>query len=420
MNNSAVDIDSSVAVLIVKIGPYPLHHGGLAVIRNLGRLGVPVYAVTEDRFTPAALSRYLCGRYDWPTTGLEDPARLVEGLLDIGRRFDRPVIALPTDDEAAVLVAEHGAVLAEHFLIPGVSPGLPRRLADKHGLAELCRVHGVPAPASMLPSSVDDLFAAADQIGYPVVVKNARPWNRLRHRAVGSSTVVADEAGLRAIADGWTSMPGVLVQEYIRAVAGSDWVVDAYCDGNSSAVALFTGVKVRCWPAQAGVGSLLHAAPNQAIAEMTADLCRKVGYKGIADLDWRFDRRAGDFKLLDFNPRLGAQFQLFRSDVGIDVLRALHLDLTGRPVPAGTQVYGHGLRVEHLDVPAALAYWRAGRRRPVSIPWGRTRLAWLAADDPLPAMSAVVRSARPAAAMLGRVVRGSRTQPDGAASGRNS
>ncbi|MDQ6793107.1 MAG: ATP-grasp domain-containing protein, partial [Candidatus Dormibacteraeota bacterium] len=40
-------------VLIVKIGRYPLHHGSVGVIRTLGRAGVPVYAITEDRFTPA-------------------------------------------------------------------------------------------------------------------------------------------------------------------------------------------------------------------------------------------------------------------------------------------------------------------------------------------------------------------------------
>ncbi|MDQ2826025.1 MAG: ATP-grasp domain-containing protein, partial [Actinomycetota bacterium] len=170
------DLDRSVPVLIVKIGRYPLHHGGVAAIRSLGRLGVPTYAVVEDRFTPAAVSRYLTGRFVWPTSGEEDPDRLVAGLVEIGRRIGRPFVALPTDDEAAVLLAEHAGDLGPHFLLSDVTPALPRALADKHGLAGICRAHGVAAPASALPSSVDELVAGAEEIGYPVVVKNAGSW----------------------------------------------------------------------------------------------------------------------------------------------------------------------------------------------------------------------------------------------------
>ena len=65
----ALPVDRDVAALIVKVGDYPLHHGGVDAIRSLGRLGVPVYAVSEDRWTPAALSRYCRGRYVWPPRG---------------------------------------------------------------------------------------------------------------------------------------------------------------------------------------------------------------------------------------------------------------------------------------------------------------------------------------------------------------
>ena len=148
--------DRSVPGLVVKIGHYPLHHGGVGAIRSLGRLGVPVCAVTEDRRTPAALSRYLTGRFVWPTTGLESPERLTEGLLRIGRAIGRPAVLIPTDEEAAVLVAEHADALRERFLLPRLAAGLPRRLASKQGLHELCLAHGVPTPATASPDGPAD------------------------------------------------------------------------------------------------------------------------------------------------------------------------------------------------------------------------------------------------------------------------
>lgn len=61
--------------------------------------------------------------------------------------------------------------------------------------------------------------------------------------------------------------------------------------------------------------------------------CAQVGYRGIFDIDWRLGQRTGRYYLLDFNPRVGAQFRMFEDDAGIDVVRAMHLDLSGRPIP---------------------------------------------------------------------------------------
>ncbi|MBC3839846.1 hypothetical protein GXW82_05205 [Streptacidiphilus sp. 4-A2] len=140
-------LDRSVPALLVKIGRYPQHHGGVGVLRTLGRGGVAAHAMVEGRFTPAACSRYAAVRHVRPTSGLEPPAELVALLLGIGRGIGRRSVAVPTDDEAAVLLAEHADLLAECFLLPPVPAGLPRLLADKGGLHRLCEEHGVAARA---------------------------------------------------------------------------------------------------------------------------------------------------------------------------------------------------------------------------------------------------------------------------------
>ena len=52
---------------------------------------------------------------------------------------------------------------------------------------------------------------------------------------------------------------------------------------------------------------------------------KTIGYMGIMDFDYRLDLRDGRYKLLDFNPRIGAQFRLFESHDGMDVARAMSL-----------------------------------------------------------------------------------------------
>ena len=404
----SVTADRSVPLLVAKVGRYPLHHGAVGAIRTMGRLGVPVYAITEDRFTPAALSRYLHGRFVWPTTGAEGVDELVDGLLAHGRRIGRPAVLLPTDDEAAVLVAEHAEALADRFVLAAVPHELPRRLADKAELHELCLAAGVPSPSSARPATVEDLLARAAEITYPVVLKNASPFARLQHPAVGSTTVVHTEDELRGITATWPEMPSVLVQEYLPRERSQDWVVGLYCDESSSCVVTFTGRKVRSWPPHAGVTTRAFASANPTLVSLSASLCAAIGYRGIADLDWRYDESERTYRLLDFNPRVGAQFRLFETDAGIDVVRAMHLDLTGRGIPAGNQVDARSLRVENLDIPAMLAYRRAGDGGGGAVPKGRTELAWSALDDPLPALAAAVRSAAPAVGVARRLASSSR------------
>ena len=80
------------------------------------------------------------------------------------------------DDESAVLLAEHTAELSEHFLFPHVDPDLPRTLASKQKLYDLCRRYDVPAPVTASPATGAELVAFAQQATFPVVVKVAEPW----------------------------------------------------------------------------------------------------------------------------------------------------------------------------------------------------------------------------------------------------
>jgi D-aspartate ligase len=401
--------DREVPGLIVKLGDYPLHHGGVGAIRSLGRLGVPMYAITEDRCTPAAVSRYLQRAFVWPTTGTEDQDHLIEGLLRIGRRIGRPTVLVPTDEEAAVLIAEHQEELGGRFLFPRVEPGLPRRLASKQGLHELCAEHGVPSPAAAFPQSYDDIVAFAEKACFPVVAKNREAFVRRERPAVSGTTRITSREGLLVLARDWGERPGVILQEYLPREAAEDWIVHAYVGQDFVPLALFTGVKVRSWPPHAGMTANAYVVDNPELAELAARFVGQIGFTGIVDLDLRFDRRDGRYKLLDFNPRMGAQFRLFENEPGVDVVRAMHLDLTGRAVPKGEQRTGRRYVVENIDLPALLAYRRSGCTTPhaPARPNG-TELAWFAGDDPLPFLTMLARFVRPGVKHLRQLWRTSR------------
>ncbi len=113
----------------------------------------------------------------------------------------------------------------------------------------------------------------------------------------------------------------------------------------------------------------------------------RLGFQGICNLDYRWDPRDGQYKLLSFNPRLGAQFRLFSDGAGIDVVVASHLDLTGRPISSGAPLTGRRLLVENYEPGAALSHRRIGELNLVS--WVTSlrqvdEMAWFARDDLAP------------------------------------
>lgn len=391
-----------IPVLILKTGRYAIHHGQVGIIRSLGRLGIPVYTIAEDHLTPAGTSRYLTGRFVW-NTGDQPRSQTLEALSRIAKTLKEPAILIPTDDVAAILVAEEAATLRQWFVFPRISAAMPRTLANKQTLHALCRQIGVPCPNTRCPTSISDVHEFAESSRFPIIVKAAAAWLSPKLNV----SVVHSE---RELIDLWhrtarPETPNLLLQEYIPS--GEDWFFHGYCNGASDCLAGFTGLKLRSSPPHAGITTLGRSVGNDALLHQAGALLKAISYAGVMDLDYRFDKRDGQYKLLDFNPRIGAQFRLFVDDNGLDVARALYRDLTGQTVQRSRQVDGRVFVVEPDDLRASLQYFWRGELSVYA--WlrsfkGRREFAWFNWDDPLPSLMAWGRFAIRGLRKLVRVV----------------
>jgi predicted ATP-grasp superfamily ATP-dependent carboligase len=379
---SSGTVDISTPAVVFKLDPNVFHHGGLGVVRTLGRLGVPVHVVHEDRLAPAAASRYVHGRWRW-TPGSDRPERIREGLARLAERIGQPAVLIPIDDAGAIFLAEHGDELRRWFLFPAPDSDLPRRTAGKHSLAELCRDGTISCPRTTVPASHEEAVAFADRVGFPLFAKLARPWDPPPGRRPRSTTLVSTRADLAAI---YHAHPdALLLQEAVPG--GPDWFFHGYCDAGSTCRPSFTGIKERSYPPRAGLTTLGSVVPNDRLRSEVEQFLGELHYRGPVDLDLRWDARDDRYKLLDFNPRLGAQFRLFEDAAGLDVARAAYLDLTGQPVPDGAPVPDRRFVVENYDLLAGLSHYRQGEldlRTWVRSLRGVGETAWYARDDLAP------------------------------------
>ncbi len=372
--------------LLLMIGDHTWDYGAVATVRTLGRVGVPVYVALADPANPVTSSRYLTKAVTWPTTGAESDDQLVAEIRHIcATQIGRPAVAIAGDDESAVVLARRRADLADVLLLPDIDPKLPDLLASKGSLAQLCDDTGTPTPATIAPATREDLQAFAARAHFPLVVKNPQPFSRLVDRAVPTTTKVDDSESLFALLSNWRPGTPLLVQEFLPQATSQDWYVAAVLTDDHEPAVAFSGRKVRAYPDATGVGTLSLSQYNPVLIQTAMRFCQTIGYSGVCDMDWRLDERDGVYKLLDFNPRRGAQFSTFRSAKGMDVVRALYLVMTGRSVPLGPQVDGVRHVVGVLDQRAYL-----GRRHLPGEPGplgglGAER-AWWASDDPVPGL----------------------------------
>lgn len=379
-------LDTNVPVLIFKTHAYPIHHGAVGIARNLGRVGVAVHAIVEGPWTPLALSRYVAGSAAWRRI-CPDNGRLLDMLVAYGEELHRPTILVPTDDIGAAFIAEHADDLEQWFLFPRVPRKLPRELSNKASLYQLCARAGTPCPKYAVPRSIEDFHELVGKATFPLVVKSLSLLNGL-----ASTQIARCFEDLVAIGDMIEARPdpGILCQEF---VPGEDWILHAYNNMETGCFVAFTGRKLRSYPPFAGFTSAGIPVENQRLAAEAKSFVRAIGYSGLMDVDFRLDARDGVYKLVDFNPRVGANFRLFEDRSGLNVVRALHLDLTGRAVARSAQVKGRVFVVEPYDLVASVSYLRAGHLTLVELlvsMVGSKELAWFSWEDPLPFLAMCV------------------------------
>jgi predicted ATP-grasp superfamily ATP-dependent carboligase len=387
-------LDPALPVLLLRTDRNLFHHGTLAAIRSLGRAGVPVHAILEERGNPASRSRYLFRGHPWAPPA-ERPAELLGHLGEIGERIGRRTLLVPMDDAGAIFVAEHAGALEAHYVFPRVDPHVPRSVADKLALLETCERRGVQCPPSRVPASAADVDEAAAELGLPLIAKWARPW-RLGP-GMRSTTLVRTPAALhRLFAATRDRDPdgdaGPLILQRRIPPAGGDWFFQGYFDANLDCLFGGTGRKHLAHPPQAGHTVAGEWVANPELERLAVRIVRLFGCHGLVDLDFRLDEDGGVLHLLDFNPRIGAQFRLFTDRNGLDLARVLHLDQSGRPVPDAHPAPGRSLLVENHYLQQSARRTRGLRDalRPLR---EADEFAWYAGDDLPPFLAMGRRSA---------------------------
>lgn len=285
-------------------GPAPAlvfnaHITGLAVVRSLGRRGVPVIALDPDPRGFALRSRYatVAGRVPYV---LDDDAGFVTRLLEIGEALGRPAVLFPGNDEWTLGVARHRRELERHFRIPFAEEPTLDALLDKRRLYRIARDLGIPIPRTWFPDEMP-LERIAEEIPYPAILKPAfqREFTYEFGVKVFEARDRAEFLEMAARAERF----GPVAQEMVPTDGDSFYSLASYLAPGGEAQGLFVGRKLEQFPVGFGTGCLCDARWLPELAERGTEVLRAFGYHGISEVEFLRDPRDGEFKLLDANTR---------------------------------------------------------------------------------------------------------------------
>jgi D-aspartate ligase len=307
---------------------------GLTAIRSLGRMGVPVFAVDHRPSALGFRSRYAMA-IPSPDPGT-DTAAYIELLTELGDAIGRPTPILPTHDPPVNAIARHRDELGDRYLYPFPEQETLALVQSKREQLERAVAVGVDVPETAHPRSSEDALAAADRIGYPLLVKPSNP-DGFRRRFRRQAFRCEGPADLeRAYADTAPFEP--MVQELIPGGDSELYSVGSYIAADGAVLGLFSGRKLRQSPPGVGTCRVGEAVWVQETVDAALRLLQALAFHGVSQVEFKHDSRNGRFKLMEVNPRLWLWHGLAAA-LGVDFARIAYLDLLGR---RGTQVTTEG------------------------------------------------------------------------------
>jgi predicted ATP-grasp superfamily ATP-dependent carboligase len=198
----------------------------------------------------------------------------------------------------------------------------------------------VDVPATGHPRSAAEARAAADDVGYPVLVKPADPveFKRRHRRQAFRCETRAELEEAYALSEPYEPM----VQELVPGGDGALYTLGSYLDAGGTPLGLFSGRKLRQTPRLVGTCRVGEAVWVQEVVDAGLRLLAAFGFTGLSQVEFKRDPRDGRYKLMEINPRL-FQWHGLAAACGVDLPQLAYADLLGLP-HAPAEMDGAGKR----------------------------------------------------------------------------
>lgn len=331
---------------------------GLGTLRALAAAGISSYAISSGSGDPAERCRYgekiVCPAMN------TDPDALIDCLLRLRERLDRPAVLFPSGDLSLQFVSDAREQLGDAYLLPFPDKRLVDLILDKTCFYRFANDVGIDIPTTLFPTDADDLAAQASRLRYPCVIKPSVADIAWRQKGWKIMLARNREELLRAYAVAAAVQSSLVVQEVIEGPDSALHFSLTFAGADCECIAMFTGRKLRQHIPRYGISSLAESRWYPVIDEMTRDILRRIGYRGYASIEFKQDARNGRYYVMEVTGRTWYPHALSEL-CGLNLPWLAWASLTGEPLPPlPRQREGVKWVDEVNDLRSAYYYFRSG------------------------------------------------------------
>lgn len=370
------------------------HVTALGVLRLFHDRGIPTLVVDQTSDIILRSRWYRPAERTFIETSNGDALAAFLGSLSLPR-----AVLLPCSDRWTSAVAGLPEAIRERF--PASVPPLAavEQLLDKSQFRALVERLEIPHPRTLVLSAPDDLRHATDeelQRGFLKPTDSAA-----YHRLCGKKGYFPRSRRAAAVHVELASAAGLtlMLQEWIPGDFSKTILLEGFVDRGGTIRGMLARRRLRIDPPKIANTASSVTIPLTEVSEALAvmrTLLGAIAYRGPFNVEFKFDARDGQFKIIEVNPRL-AWYVAHIARAGLDLPWMVYLDAQELPVPDARSYppgrYGlNGIP----DANAILRAWRARRRPegPVVRPWLRGDQILFSWRDPLPGVVEAWRSVR--------------------------
>jgi predicted ATP-grasp superfamily ATP-dependent carboligase len=336
-------------------------HQGLGIVRSLGRHGIPT-CIIDDEPSIARFSRYATHAVGRQRLSGDD--ELVSALYQAHLRWDlQGWVVFPTRDETVGALARVRDRLVSRYRIPTPCFDVVATAWDKRLTYDLAVRLGLPIPRTWRLDSASELGGVDGPPPYAVKPAIKEHFMAATHDKAWRADSREELAVTVRRAAQIIPIEEVLVQEVVPG--GGDHQF-SYCAlrWNGATVASMTVRRLRQHPPEFGRAStFVETIDSAEVAAAAETFLGAVGLNGLAEVEFKYDDRTGEYKLLDVNPRTWGYHTLGVAS-GVDFAYLLFRLATDQPVRLAAAVPGMRWVRLATDLPMAAMEMRRGRIRP--------------------------------------------------------
>lgn len=359
-------------------------HGSLGVARSLGRRGIPVWFLTDDKII-AKFSLYTKRSLYWP--GPEHPSA-AEHLLELAARHGlNGWVMYPAGDREVKLVAQNHVALSRVFRLFTPPWDVTRIAVDKHLMYERAAALGIACPRSYILRHRSEL--AEFDYAFPLILKPAMK-EGVNPLTQAKAWHIANRAELLEkfdIAAAMVPAENIVLQEMIPGSGVTQFSYTGVWSGGAP-VASMIARRTRQYPVEFGTGTFVESIEQGEVEAAACTFLQSIAYSGLVEIEFKYDVRDGKYKILDVNPRVWT-WNALGERAGVDFAYIQWQLAMGESVPPSRGRAGAAWMYLSKDMAAAGMEMLKGITSPAAYLKSLCRpmgFAAFASDDPLPAL----------------------------------